>query len=263
MSISLDVLKIGENYDRPFLAKLWGYKNYRAISRGIVTPKGENKIIIFITEEKQDCLTQYADHFEPDTNLLYMEGELHHNNDERLINSPHSNDEIYLFHRKKHHSDFIYMGRIYLASYEQYCDKEPSKYVFSTNIFAAMAYSEICCAENTSGNSYSTFTPDSEGRKLLQNHIRYERSLKNRAEALKIHGNTCCVCGFNFDKFYGIQLASNYIEMHHIKPLYNYNGLIDPKTDLVPVCANCHRMLHRYRNKILSIDELKNILNKN
>ena len=35
---------------------------------------------------------------------------------------------------------------------------------------------------------------------------------------------------------------------------------INPETDLVPVCSNCHRMIHRKKNEILSIEELKNIL---
>lgn len=38
---------------------------------------------------------------------------------------------------------------------------------------------------------------------------------------------------------------------------------IDPAKDLVPVCANCHRMLHRKRDKVLSIEELKEIVKAN
>jgi len=29
------------------------------------------------------------------------------------------------------------------------------------------------------------------------------------------------------------------------------------------VCSNCHHMIHRWRNKILSIDELKQIISQN
>jgi 5-methylcytosine-specific restriction protein A len=35
--------------------------------------------------------------------------------------------------------------------------------------------------------------------------------------------------------------------VHHIKPLSELDGEIevDPIMDLMPVCANCHSMLHR------------------
>lgn len=31
-------------------------------------------------------------------------------------------------------------------------------------------------------------------------------------------------------------------------------------TDLVPVCSNCHRILHRNKEKMLSIEELKQLI---
>lgn len=37
---------------------------------------------------------------------------------------------------------------------------------------------------------------------------------------------------------------------------------VNPKTDLIPVCPNCHAMIHR-QNPPLSIQELKDILNSN
>ena len=67
----------------------------------------------------------------------------------------------------------------------------------------------------------------------------------------------CEVCRFNFDKVYGSEHADSYIEIHHVKPLSEYEGEVDPATDLVPLCANCHRMAHRRRTSLTSIDELK------
>jgi hypothetical protein len=36
------------------------------------------------------------------------------------------------------------------------------------------------------------------------------------------------------------------IEVHHLKPLSSYGGpvVVNPKTDLAAVCANCYRMIH-------------------
>ncbi|MEA4827314.1 MAG: hypothetical protein VB130_11895, partial [Clostridium sp.] len=204
--VSFDSLIIGNKYDRPFLAKLWGYTDYHGIARGIVTPKYSNKIIIFITKKKQTSLTQYTDHFDSDKSLLFMEGEDKHKNDERLINSIYSTDEIYLFYREIHHTSFEYMGRIYLSTYEQNLGSKPSKFIFSTNKFYSVAYNDMCSEENTYGNSFDTFLPDDEGKAKIQKHISYERSIKNRARAIEIHGCTCIVCGFNFNKVYGKKL---------------------------------------------------------
>ncbi len=112
----------------------------------------------------------------------------------------------------------------------------------------------------THGTVDEKVIPDSEGRKRIVQHVSYERSQKNRKRAIKIHGTTCAVCGFNFDEFYGREYADGYIQIHHIKPLSEYEGTVDPATDLVPLCANCHAMAHRRRTTVTSIEELKTLI---
>jgi hypothetical protein len=34
-------------------------------------------------------------------------------------------------------------------------------------------------------------------------------------------------------------------------------------TDLIPLCSNCHRMVHRRKGKLLSLEELSSMLNQN
>lgn len=84
----------------------------------------------------------------------------------------------------------------------------------------------------------------------------YDRSPLARQACIAHYGHTCCVCGFNFEAAYG-QLGTNYIEVHHLKPVADIGReyLIDPIKDLRPVCANCHRMLHKQRPP-LSVEEL-------
>lgn len=103
-----------------------------------------------------------------------------------------------------------------------------------------------------------------EGKKKEYYTIKYERNSKNRQEAIRVHGTKCMVCGFDFEMTYG-ELGKNYIEVHHIKPLASLDEEInvDPKTDLICVCANCHRMLHRFKNYMISSDELKTIIEDN
>ncbi len=104
--------------------------------------------------------------------------------------------------------------------------------------------------------------PDSEGRKRLVLHASYERSQKNRRLAIEIHGTTCAVCGFDFDQTYGKDYADGYIQIHHVKPVSEYEGEVDPEADLVPLCANCHAMAHRRRATVTSIEELKALIEK-
>ena len=86
---------------------------------------------------------------------------------------------------------------------------------------------------------------------------RYERDLRNRAAAISIHGTNCQACGMKFGLCYG-EIAEGYIEVHHTTPVSQLgeNYLIDPAKDLVPLCSNCHSVVHR-RNPPLSVNELK------
>ena len=99
--------------------------------------------------------------------------------------------------------------------------------------------------------------PDSEGRNRIVQHVFYERSRKNRAMTIKIHGTRCQTCGFDFDEFYGREHAGSYIETHHVKPLSEHEGEVDPASDLVCLCANCHRMAHRRMTSVTSVSELR------
>ncbi len=114
----------------------------------------------------------------------------------------------------------------------------------------------------THGTVDEKTVPDIEGRERIGLHVSYERSPKNRELAIEIHGTTCAACGFNFNDFYGREYADGYIQIHHIKPLSQYEGEVDPVTDLVPLCANCHVMAHRRKDTVASVDELKALIEK-
>ena len=128
MDISFKKLKSGEEYERTFLADLWGYKGHQAISRGVVTPAGTEKIILFVTKEKQSSSTQYNDYIKD--NSLFWEGEDKHGSDNRIINSRKEKDEIHLFYRDIHHTPFVYYGEIFLTEYKLF-SSQPSQFSFS------------------------------------------------------------------------------------------------------------------------------------
>jgi len=104
-----------------------------------------------------------------------------------------------------------------------------------------------------------------EGLKKQVTVNKYERSSIARARCVEHHGYACKVCGFDFKQFYG-DVGDEFIHVHHIKPLHaiNQSYRINYEADLIPVCPNCHAMLHRkVDGSELSIDELRNEMQKN
>ncbi len=92
---------------------------------------------------------------------------------------------------------------------------------------------------------------------------RFERNQIARLECIKHYGDTCYVCGFDFNLVYG-EIAKGFIHVHHKLQLSKIRNeyIIDPIHDLVPVCANCHSVIHLSR-PALTIEEIKTLLNKN
>jgi len=124
--VDFDLLELGSTYDRPTLAALWGYKAHQALSRGVVTPVNSNKIILFVTKEKQSSLPQYSDYIIDE--FLYWEAEEKGRSTQRIINAASVNDEIHLFYRNKHHQYFKYLG---LVDFIQALDsKRSSEFLF-------------------------------------------------------------------------------------------------------------------------------------
>ncbi len=105
-----------------------------------------------------------------------------------------------------------------------------------------------------------------EGKELTKLHMRKERNpkvvLKKKKKVLQENGNLKCeVCNFDFVKFYG-HLGYGFAECHHTIPVSELtDGHKTKLSDLVIVCANCHRMLHKAR-PLISVSDLRAIIKK-
>ena len=122
-------------------------------------------------------------------------------------------------------------------------------------ILAAMA--ELIGYENPSIDRVEKL----EGRISEITIKKRERSKSNRLLALKIHGTTCAVCGFNAKQVYGEGVEI--IEIHHIQPLASSDEPLayDPATDLIPLCPNCHRAIHSKKaSKPFTPEELRELI---
>lgn len=85
-----------------------------------------------------------------------------------------------------------------------------------------------------------------EGLKSVIEINKYERNYRARKECIEHYGYNCKVCGINFEKEYG-EVGKDFIHVHHIVPLSEIGKeyQINPIKDLIPVCPNCHAMIHR------------------
>ena len=88
----------------------------------------------------------------------------------------------------------------------------------------------------------------------------YERNPISRRKCIEHFKPICQVCEFNFYSKYG-EIGKDFIHVHHIKPISEIGESyeINPIKDLIPVCPNCHSMLH-IKKPMYSIDELKSII---
>ena len=103
-------------------------------------------------------------------------------------------------------------------------------------------------ASDTSATFNNTPEPESydklEGRKHEDTVTRYERDRGNRKKCIEHYGYVCQVCGTNFEKTYG-DLGKAFIEVHHLYPVAQGERQVNPIEDLIPLCSNCHSMIHR------------------
>lgn len=88
----------------------------------------------------------------------------------------------------------------------------------------------------------------------------YERNSAARDRCIEVHGRTCVVCGFDFQKVYGAA-AVGFIHVHHVTSLSAIGQSYDvnPITDLVPLCPNCHSVVH-LTDPPFTIEQVKTML---
>jgi hypothetical protein len=123
--VDFSKLRTGSRYTRDRLATLWGYASFHAIARGVVTPAGDNKIVLFVTEDKAADRTQYRDRLR--AGVLEWEGPTDHFAEDRMLAAPHSGDQIHVFYRRHQRDSFEYLGQCSVAKCRQHSTR-PSEF---------------------------------------------------------------------------------------------------------------------------------------
>lgn len=98
-----------------------------------------------------------------------------------------------------------------------------------------------------------------EGGKKVFISQRAERDIRLKNKAIALFGTACKACGFDFGKTYG-EWGAGFIEVHHLIPLGGKDSKereTNPAKDMVVLCSNCHRMAHRKKAMVLTLEELR------
>ena len=152
-----------------------------------------------------------------------------------------------------------------VQAYYQHCATwgvQPSKETLRGRSFwliAAEADDTVIAEELTDAQSYE----EGAVRRIQVNA--YERDAAARKACIAHYGNRyiCEVCGFDFVAVYGTR-GKEFIHVHHMTALHTIGKAyqVNPVRDLIPVCCNCHAMIHRYREDMLSPEALKKLIKK-
>lgn len=138
-------------------------------------------------------------------------------------------------------------------------DKAPNDpiRIFLDHIFKEFGNETLETDYPDEAHTQSRTFPEGAKQTVLVN--KYERNPEAREKCLEIHGTRCKVCDMSFAETYGF-FANDFIHVHHITPLYQIleSYEVNPETDLIPVCPNCHAMLHKTENGLpMTIERLK------
>jgi len=237
---------------------------------------------------------KYLKHLQPGTNVIYYKGKLKNKaySEKRLSKAPHY---FALAKIEKVYPDKESTKGDYLATVAGYVpfknpviaktdsgyfevipeNKKSNYWRDGVRVINKSIYDSITALQPASNVSQSAAisVPDStndinyelesgiEGQVKSRYITTYERNPKLRRQAIAIHGCSCKACGFNFGDVYG-EYAEGYIHIHHVQPVSELGGPkeVDPESDLVPLCANCHSVVHRKKGSTLSLSQLINMI---
>jgi len=139
---------------------------------------------------------------------------------------------------------FTYLGIGKIESYENDIPVLNGQKTIRLQIALSTPFETIGAQGVVSTNDEST---PQFAKKITMVVNRYERDPQKRLECIEHYGYQCQICDFSFEKTYG-DIGKDFCHVHHIEPLGEVGGEnkdLDPIKDLLPVCANCHEMLHR------------------
>jgi 5-methylcytosine-specific restriction protein A len=154
--------------------------------------------------------------------------------------------EVHVFYRSDDRDPFVYAG---MGKPDGFFDTVPVRINWRFDGYQT-APVEASPQEVDAGDFF-----EGSRKSVLVN--KYERDPSARDACVAHYGAKCQCCGMDFASEYG-ELGKGFIHVHHLKPVseVGMEYRVDPKVDLIPVCPNCHSMIHR-RKPPYSVDEIR------
>ena len=152
---------------------------------------------------------------------------------------------------------------VQLRTYSRFLDSKAFKSLFKRKINLEGNASRSPQSAEKISNPSSPAKPKervmTEGEKK---HVEYEvahRSQALRQACIDIYGYQCQCCGMVFSDLYGEELGGEFIEVHHLTMISKYDESKpdDYVENLVPLCSNCHSMIHHGPNGPLTLRQLR------
>ena len=99
-----------------------------------------------------------------------------------------------------------------------------------------------------------------EGARFSVTSTAIERNPVARQQCIEHYGCTCAACEVNLERIYGV-IGKGFIHVHHRTDLSLKRDVhkVDPIRDLIPLCPNCHAMVHKEK-PAMSIEKLRRLL---
>ena len=118
-------------------------------------------------------------------------------------------------------------------------------------------------AISTSSRPMDNTSTIMEGKHIAREQVFIQRNPEARKKCIEHFGCKCAACGLVMSDKYG-EIGKGFIEVHHLNPIHLFDDthLVDYSTDLIPLCPNCHAMIHKLENPG-DLDGLRRILIQN
>lgn len=249
--INFDTIKIGEKHNASEIAEVTNNNQVKGIQtiekEGILvgvailcTIQGDFYKNEWIVEDK--ILKYYMEgRTDKKTNITIFNENIKSN--QAIINSV-GKYPLFVFVRNSKKELFTFKGKFTFDSKAE--ESDDAKYFVLIKENEKLKISDVII-DYEDNESYPEGKEKEKLHKYKERNRRLIQKAKSKFKELHEGELFCEVCGFNFKKRYG-KIGEDYIECHHIIPLSELKeGDLTKISDLVMLCSNCHRMIHKRR----------------
>jgi len=151
------------------------------------------------------------------------------------------------------------MYSIHLKTYSQFLESKAFKNLFKRKINLE-DNGKMSKSQQKPQNLKFREETEGERKHITKEMDIIHRNPQLRQQCIDHYGYQCQCCGMNFAEVYGEELGANFIEVHHLKPISTFETEGIPEDfveNLVPLCSNCHSMIHHIGNSEHPLRDLR------